>query len=533
MGVAFFTFSQMEDDGVAINLSGSQRMRTMLISNYSQQYGTASKMKDSEELEKVKDILNEEIARYEKIMNALVGGDSSLEIGPNKDASIVKALNAVMIKTDEYIIEAKKVVDGGSGESIAFITDNAMEIKNDINAIVGMYQETYNGKITNFKGTLYGLLVFGLIMLGYGYFNAGRTIVRPIKKVTRKLTEIASGDGDLTQHIDVKTNDEIGNLANNFNKFIDSIRDIITEISVSSDTLTEVSSALNVITSEVNNASERLSTVTGEIALGATEQANDVGHTAENLSVLGEDINEISHISNQMKENSIEIKGTNEISKDSMMALLESNEQNISASEKISDAIGELYEKAQKISTFSEVINDISNQTNLLALNASIEAARAGEHGRGFAVVADEVGKLAVESNESTLEISKLVNEILQQVATTKSLMGDVLSLSQSQSTAVEKTKEDSEQVTDALDIIINRIDGVNDRIRNVDSNKDDILSSIQNISAVSEETAASTEEVAAFADEFQASVNDINRNTQFLKESAGNLEALIGKFKY
>jgi len=534
MGQLFYTFSKMQDDGVAINLAGSQRMRTMLLSDYSLMYNDTLIGTYDFDKNEVKSTLETELGKYKKITKALVNGDDSLNISANGSQEIVTAINALQPRLDAFTEAVDNVlVENNTESNVLYINLNALSLKNEINSIVGMYQTNYDKKIATVKNMLYVYLAAGILILFVGISIARKSIVKPIQDISQKLGRIADGNGDLTQKIEVKSKDEIGELANNFNSFLDNIRSIVANID---NTATDVKSTIDVTkstTDEVSATANKLSYVTSEIAEGATSQAHDVSETAERINILGTDIQEISQLTNEMYAFSEDIQKLNEMNSENVNELSKQSDFNRKAADEVNTSVKKLNENALEINTISEVITSIADQTNLLALNASIEAARAGEHGKGFAVVANEVRVLAEQSETSASQITTLVKGIQADIENTNALMREILSITDKQSEAVGTTREGAEEIKQVLSRIVSHIDLVNEKVSNVDTNKGIVIESVQNIAAVSEETAASTEEVAAFSDEFQQSVEEINHSTTLLANSAEELASMVSQFKY
>ncbi len=236
---------------------------------------------------------------------------------------------------------------------------------------------------------LVGLLLIWLTASG---------VTRPINSVAEMLKNIASGEGDLTQRLNYSKKDELGELVNWFNRFLDKLQPTIAQIKQS---ITE--------------------------ARGTADQSSEIARqTSEGMQVQFREIDQVATASNEMSATAHDVansasnaanaaKGADQSAKDGM-AIIERSTRDINQlADEVSKAVSEveaLAVNSEQIGSVLEVIRSIAEQTNLLALNAAIEAARAGESGRGFAVVADEVRNLAKRTQDSVEEIRLVIERI-------------------------------------------------------------------------------------------------------------------------
>lgn len=266
------------------------------------------------------------------------------------------------------------------------------------NTNIQTLSEDFSGKIKLSRNIIAIVLICAVVLCIVGAMYLIRAITRPLNDVSAALKDIAEGEGDLTRRLNMQGNDEVTQLANAFDLFIEKIHHIVANTK-------QVASGLQTAATDVNSLSSRSSAnivaekmqldqvVTAMSEMSAA--ARDVAKNIEEASEAARRANEDAESGSQVVQQTIVVIGELEREVD-----------------QANGAMAELAIHSQEIGGVLEVIRGIAEQTNLLALNAAIEAARAGEQGRGFAVVADEVRTLAGRTQESTLEINAKIEKL-------------------------------------------------------------------------------------------------------------------------
>jgi methyl-accepting chemotaxis protein len=268
-------------------------------------------------------------------------------------------------------------------------------------------------------------LIMVTLFIAMGFWLANR-IVQPINRVAEGLRDIAQGDGNLTKRLEIIGQDEVSELAQWFNQFLDSIHQLVVDIKTCASTLNVAANESGIQIADVKAVSHK------------QEKSID------NVNNLIATMTDIAHqTSNDCQESSTTIMKTEEYSKKGIslisVTVSEVSSLNKSLSES-SQSMKSLELESENITKILDVIRSIAEQTNLLALNAAIEAARAGEQGRGFAVVADEVRTLAQRSRGATEEIDAVLMNLLDKTRV----------VSQKMAVNVEQSKQTIEKIEQA-----------------------------------------------------------------------------------
>ena len=373
-----------------------------------------------------------------------------------------------------------------------------------IDAQVAVVRQNVEARLQEMLYSILGITLLVLVVISIVGMLLTGTLLRPLRLMKDNLDDIAAGEGDLTRRLAVTSNDELGELATSFNRFVDKIHGMVRQV-------TEMTGQLNGLVSEVSSQAQRSESAmerqrheTDQVATAINEMsaaAQEIAKSAQGASVAAQQTDEQGRTAKRVVDGSIR----------QIHALVDDIR-------KSGTSLDSLQQDVSSIVSVLGVIRSIAEQTNLLALNAAIEAARAGEAGRGFAVVADEVRALASRTQQSTQEIQGMIDRLQHGTQ-------EAVSAMRRSSEAGDGTSTQANEAGLSLGTI-------GELIATINSMNAQIASAAEEQTAVAEEINRSVHQIAGAVESVADETRQSAQTSRSLAELGSRLGGLVGQFR-
>ncbi|AOO63834.1 methyl-accepting chemotaxis protein [Sulfurospirillum halorespirans] len=348
---------------------------------------------------------------------------------------------------------------------------------------------------------IYITIGFFIIAIFVLYAFLGHQL-KPLQKLDLMVQDLGHGTGDLTQRLQVTRQDELGNIANNINLFIEKIQNLLLQAKHTSAENASIAAELSSTSLEVGKRSEEQSMSVNETRVSGEKVLQNITASVEKVNDNNQQLVKVDSNLATITKDMISLN----------QKLMETSDKESRLAEKLSFTS----KNTNEIKNILDIISDIADQTSLLSLNAAIEAARAGEYGRGFAVVADEVRKLADSTQRSLSEINSTINLVVQSImdaSTDLDTVAQEICHLSSASSALEKMVNNNAVIMQST--IQSSHKGV-DEYHHIFESISFMIQKIQEIDTLTRSNARSVEEVATSSQHLEQMTlrldNELNR---------------------
>ncbi len=355
-------------------------------------------------------------------------------------------------------------------------------------------------------------------------------ISKPLKQVCESADKVAKGDLTVDK-LQVRTNDEIKNLADSFNQMIENVRHSIKDVQDMSAKVHTAALNLSTITKENSKVSEQISGSVSDMAEGIHVQSEQAGKIKDNIQKIYE-------ITSQIDENDKKVLGNSNKSVDLAntgaqysMQFMEKMQQ---INEKIkvsSETTQALNQRAKDVYNILAAMGNIATETHLLSLNASIEAARAGEEGRGFAIVAEQIRKLAAHSSEFAEQLRGIITMFESSLTEMNAQMLENVKYIEEGSQLAVKTQEFFNTIKAANDIVNRDIENNVKELEQLALKIKDVNEAVERNNEVVKGNESTSCSISAAIEQQLASIEELEAEAAELHELAANMEKSISVF--
>jgi methyl-accepting chemotaxis protein len=384
-------------------------------------------------------------------------------------------------------------------------------------------------------------------------FFVANSIAKPIVFVTNTLKDISEGEGDLTKTINLKSNDEVGDLARYFNATLEKIKELVVTIKTRSvalfdignelaSNMTETAAAINEITSNIQSLKQQ----TVNQSASVTETNATMEQITENIEKLNgyiqkqtESVSQSSSAVEEMLASIQSVTATLARNMENVKSLSDASEVGRSGLQDVASDIQQIARDSEGLLEINAVMENIASQTNLLSMNAAIEAAHAGEAGKGFAVVADEIRKLAESSSEQSKTISSVLKKIKDSIDKITRSTDAVLNKFEAIDSGVRTVSDQEENIRNAMEEqsqgskqileAVGHLNEVTSQVKNgaeeMLQGSKEVIGESKNLARVTQELTNGMNEMAAGADQINIAVTRVN---EISGQNKGNIDVLV-----
>ena len=389
-------------------------------------------------------------------------------------------------------------------------------------------------QLASLKVTYAGMTVLGILLVAgiiFALLRFAATITGATERLMNHVDALAQGD--LSQDdLPVTSQDELGQLAANFNTMMKNIRGVIRQVAGTAEQLAAASEQLTAGAHQTAEAATEIAGTVSTVADGTDRQLESLAGAKKNIGIVSGDIERVTHEAERVAGSSTataEAAEKGESLMNDAMAKMNGIEQSVLRSAEVVEKLGE---SSKQIGEIVETISAIADQTNLLALNAAIEAARAGETGRGFAVVAEEVRKLAEQSREAADQIKERIAGVQSDTAQAVAAMQSGTSEVQAGTAAIREVGTQFENITRMVDEMKEQIANINKSMQTVTHGTELIIQSATTVGEITEKTAENMQSISSSSESQSASSEEIASASQSLATLATDLQNTTNKFK-
>lgn len=379
---------------------------------------------------------------------------------------------------------------------------------------------------------LLGILIASSVMAILVAFFTIRNIKNRLLKSVNMMKDLSEGEGDLTQKLEMDSNDELGEMAKWFNLFVEKIRNVVSEVVSNTNTLTGASDTLNQAMEQSNQGMEEIAESISTISDGVQNTASVTEETTASIQEMASSAETITQESENSYESTNKVLNAANFGAKLVKEVVESIDKVKKSSNQVATVIEELKISSDEIGEIVSIMTSISEQTNLLALNAAIEAARAGDAGKGFAVVADEVRKLAEESKDSADKITKLINEIQQKTNNTDTIIKEEQQIVKISVNKAHDTDSEFKKILEYIEEISQKIKMMAESSSQQALIAQDMSKAIDNLSQETQDNASASQQISASVEEQVSTFEEIGASIEEIRNISLSLKEQADRFK-